>query len=88
MRLPNSKLDMGFCDTRAFNQALLAKQACHLIDTPDSLHARLLRAKYYPHSNLMDTVFSDNTSTAWKGIMHGLDLVKQGLTGGWGTTLE
>ena len=36
----------------------------------------LLRAKYYSNGNLLDTVFSDNSSPAWKGIEYGLQLVK------------
>lgn len=77
--LPKSKGGMGFRDMRAFNQALLAKQAWRLLVAPESLCARLLRAKYYPNGNLLDTVFPSNSSAVWKGIEHGLNLVKKGM---------
>lgn len=79
MMLPKARGGIGFRDMRAFNQALLAKQAWRLIDCPDSLCARLLRAKYYPQGNILDTVFSGNASAVWRGIEHGLDLVKQAI---------
>ena len=79
LRLPKSKSGMGFRDMRAFNQALLAKQAWRLLHTPDSLCARLLRAKYYPNGNLLDTVFPGSGSEVWKGILHGLELIKKGV---------
>lgn len=77
MRLPKSKGGMGLRDMRAFNQALLAKQAWRLIDSPDSLCACLLKAKYYPRGNLLDTVFSSNASAVWKGIEYGLDTTRE-----------
>jgi hypothetical protein len=73
---------MGFRDLRIFNQALLAKQAWHLIDNPDSLCARLLKAKYFLAGNLIDTTFIQNSSPCWQGIMRGLDLLKKELFGG------
>jgi hypothetical protein len=78
MRLPKCKGGMGFRDMCAFNQAMLAKQAWRLLEYPNSLCARLHRAIYYPNGNLLDTVFSDNSSAVWKGIEHGLQLVKMG----------
>lgn len=77
--LPKTMGGMGFRDMRAFNQALLAKQPWRLLDSLDSLCARLLRAKYYPRSNLLDTVFSSSSSAVWKGIVHGLELLKKGI---------
>ena len=68
---------MGFRDLRLFNQALLAKQAWRLLVFPDSLCAKVMKAKYYPHGHLLDTVFPQVTSTTWQGIMHGLELLKK-----------
>jgi len=62
-----------------FNQALLAKQAWRLLLYPNSLCAKLLKAKYYPFGNLLDTSFPQNYSQVWKSIEHGLDLLKQGV---------
>jgi hypothetical protein len=59
---PKSHGGLGFWNFRVFNQALLAKQACRLITKPDSLCARVLKAKYYPNRALHDTVFTANSS--------------------------
>ena len=45
---------MGFKDLKVFNQALLARQAWRLIAHPDSLCARVLKAKYYHGADLLD----------------------------------
>jgi hypothetical protein len=70
---------MGFRDLKLFNQALLARQAWRLIAFPESLCARLLKAKYYPRGELTDTTFIKNSSAGWQGIAHGLELLKKGL---------
>uniref|UniRef100_A0A453E746 Uncharacterized protein n=1 Tax=Aegilops tauschii subsp. strangulata TaxID=200361 RepID=A0A453E746_AEGTS len=79
MKLPKSMGGMGFRDMRAFNQALLAKQAWRLLDTPTSLCARLLKAKYFPSGHLLDIVFPNSGSAVWKGVLHGLELLKKGI---------
>lgn len=58
---------------------LLARQAWRLVHFPDSLCARLLKSKYFPRRNLVDTAFCSNASATWQAIMHGLDLLKQGI---------
>lgn len=70
---------LGFRDIRCFNQALLARQAWRLIESPDSLCARVLKAKYYPNGTITDTAFPSVSSPTWKGIVHGLELLKKGL---------
>jgi hypothetical protein len=68
---------IGFKDMRLFNQALLARQAWRLIEFPDSLCARLLKAKYYPRGSLIDTAFRTNASVTRQSVQHGLDLLKK-----------
>ena len=75
---PKSFGGVGFRDLRVFNQAMLARQAWRLLKFPDSLCARVLRAKYYPAGNLLDTAFIKNASPSWQGVMHGLELLKEG----------
>nr|XP_051205578.1 uncharacterized protein LOC127319648 [Lolium perenne] len=79
-KLTQPKLNggMGFRDFRVYNQALLARQAWRLLQFPDSPCARLLKAKYYPSGHLLDTAFIQDVSATWKGVMHGLELLKQG----------
>lgn len=55
---------MGFKDLRLFSQAMLA---------------RLLKAKYFPRGSLVDTAFCSNASIPWQAIMHGLELLNQGI---------
>ena len=76
---PKNQGGLGFRDMRLFNQALLARQAWRLIGRPESLCTSLLKARYYRHGNLIDTVFTGNASPVWRGIEHGLELLKQGI---------
>lgn len=70
---------IGFRDMRVFNQALLARQAWRLIDNPDSLFARVLKARYYPQGNIIDTVFIGKASSTWQAIAYRLELLKKGM---------
>lgn len=46
---------------------------------PNSLCARLVKARYYPNGNLIDTSFCSNPSQTWQAITHGLELLKKGI---------
>jgi hypothetical protein len=76
---PKSFGVIGFRDPKCFNQALLARQGWRLLHKPNSLCARLLKAKYYPNGNLLDTVFNKYSSSSWKGVEYGLELLKKGI---------
>jgi hypothetical protein len=70
---------IGFRDLQKFNQALLARQAWRLIERPDSLCVRIIKSKYYPNGELLDTSFPQACSASWRGIIYGLELLKKGV---------
>jgi hypothetical protein len=66
-KLGLSKMDggMGFRDLGCFNKALLAKQIWRLWKTPDSLIARIMKAKYYPECSVLEASLGKKPSFAW-----------------------
>lgn len=48
---PKSFGSMGFKNLKAFNIAMIGKQAWKLVTSPNSLITKLLKAKYYPRSD-------------------------------------
>uniref|UniRef100_A0ACD5X9B5 Uncharacterized protein n=1 Tax=Avena sativa TaxID=4498 RepID=A0ACD5X9B5_AVESA len=79
MLRPKDQGGLGFKDMRLFNQALLARQAWRLLKQPNTLCARILKAKYFPQGLLTDTVFTGNASSTWRALEYGLELVKKGI---------
>lgn len=67
----------GIGTEERFNQAML--RAWRLIAFPDSLCARLLKAKYFPRGSLVDTAFCYNASSTWQSILHSLEILKKGI---------
>jgi hypothetical protein len=59
---------MGFKDLRAFNEAFLAKQGWRLITNPQSLVAKILKAKYYPIMDFFKAKQGKNMSYSWQSI--------------------
>ncbi|XP_020867739.1 uncharacterized protein LOC110224809 isoform X1 [Arabidopsis lyrata subsp. lyrata] len=81
---------MGFRDLFKFNIALLAKQSWRILKEPHSLLSRVIKAKYYSKSNLMNAKIGHRPSHAWRSIYQGTQLIKQGLRWriGDGATVE
>jgi hypothetical protein len=80
-KLTRSKMEggLGFRDIHFFNMAMFAKQGRRLVHNPDSLCARVLKAKYYPEGDVLKAVPSQNMSYTWRSILEGLDVLKAGL---------
>ncbi|KAM2101183.1 hypothetical protein ACFX1T_028231 [Malus domestica] len=58
---------------------MLAKVGWWIICNPDSLLAKILRAKYYPTSSFLEAPMGRGTSWGWKGILQGQKILKGGL---------
>jgi hypothetical protein len=75
---PKKEGGMGFRDLNSFNLAILAKQAWRLISNPESLCARVLRAKYYPDGDILKAGPKSGSSYTWQSILAGLNTFKRG----------
>jgi hypothetical protein len=70
---------MGFRDFTYFNQALLAKQVWCLWKSPDSLVAKIMKAKYYPDYSALEAPLGKKPSFAWRSIKGTCNVVWEGL---------
>jgi hypothetical protein len=57
---------LGLRDPHCFNLAMLAKQVWRLLCEPESLCARVLRAKYYPDGKLLKAKMKSGDSFTWQ----------------------
>lgn len=69
---------LGFRDFSAFNDALLAKQVWRLKKDNTSLVARLLKARYFPNSDILEANLGCRPSFIWRSLQGAISLVKGG----------
>ncbi|KAM1767625.1 hypothetical protein TB2_045509 [Malus domestica] len=79
-KLCNAKPEggMGFRNLYAFNLAVLAKQGWRIAQFPDSLTARLLKAKYFPNTSFWDASVSSSSSYCWSSILKAIVVLEKG----------
>ncbi|CAN0825752.1 Uncharacterized mitochondrial protein AtMg00310 [Linum grandiflorum] len=77
--LPKVEGGLGFRNFQAFNQALLARQSWRLLHNPNLLLARLYSARYHSTTSLLTGELGYRPSWGWRSILHGRDLLLQGL---------
>jgi hypothetical protein len=75
---PKSLGGLDFRDFSLFNQAMLGKQSWRLLNEPDSLCARVLKGRYFPHCDFWDAPKPRSSSYTWRSILFGRELVKAG----------
>lgn len=79
MTKPKSLGGLGFRDMEIFNLALLSRQAWRLLQEPDSLSARLLKAIYYPNTSIPEAELGSRPSQIWRAIVDGRNIMKLGI---------
>lgn len=70
---------LGFRSLYDFNLALLGKQAWRLLTRPDSLVARIFKARYYPSCSFLSASIGNNPSYVWRSILAAKDIVQMGV---------
>ncbi|XP_060969989.1 uncharacterized protein LOC115713780 [Cannabis sativa] len=70
---------MGFRHLRDFNLSLLGKQGWRLLVQPDSLVAKIFKARYYPNNSYLDASLGNNPSFVWRSVWEAQQLVRKGL---------
>lgn len=70
---------LGYKDLHSFNMAMLAKQGWRLLTDPTSLCARVLKAKYFPNSDVLHAEPVEGMSYTWRSILRGIQLLKEGV---------
>ncbi|CAM8929085.1 unnamed protein product [Rhodiola kirilowii] len=68
---------LGFRDFVNFNDALLAKQIWRLVTNPDALVSRLIRAKYYKDTDVLQSHLGFRPSFAWRSLWNVKNKISQ-----------
>jgi hypothetical protein len=76
---PKKEGGLGFRDLYGFNIAMLARQAWRMLIDPESLCARVLKARYFPNNSILEATATTGISYAWRSILKGIQLLKEGL---------
>ncbi|XP_019178981.1 PREDICTED: uncharacterized protein LOC109174171 [Ipomoea nil] len=78
MCVPKKYGGMGFKKLHEFNLALLGKQGWRLLTKPDSLMARIFKARYYRDTTFYEATLGGNPSYVWRSIMASQNLIHSG----------
>ncbi|XP_035551035.1 uncharacterized protein LOC118349641 [Juglans regia] len=70
---------MGFRELQNFNTALLAKQCWRIMTMPQFVAARVLKDKYFKHSDLLKAKLGWEPSKIWRSLWGSIGLLKEGL---------
>jgi len=78
LTVPKSFGGMGFKSLKAFNMAMLGKQAWKLLTHPDSLITGLFKARYFPSSDYLASSIGHIPSFVWRSVWSVKAVVENG----------
>lgn len=78
---PNNAGELGFKEIKAFNDAMLAKIGCRIIQDPNSLISQMLMGKYGRNCYFLEFPAPASASHIWRNILAGRQVLHKGL--GW-----
>ena len=76
---PKEEGGLGIRNMAQFNISLLAKQGWRIINNPNSLVALVLKAKYFPSVDFLNSQLGNNISYTWKSIWAAKGILAEGL---------
>ncbi|GAU29062.1 hypothetical protein TSUD_278180, partial [Trifolium subterraneum] len=75
---PKAYGGLGFRNFEAFNKAMVAKQVWNIVQHPNSLVAKLIKARYFPRSSLFEAPLGYNPSFAWCSMWQARQILSLG----------
>lgn len=77
-KLPMHKKDggMSFKSLGTFNLAMLGKQGWRIMTKPDTLIARIYKARYFPRCNFLEAGLGHKPSFVWRSICNSKFILK------------
>lgn len=76
--MAKSKGGVGFRDLHGFNLALLGKHVWNFVNNPQSLVARIYKARYFPNDHVFHARRGGGDSFIWSGIWQAKENLKDG----------
>ncbi|KAH9751892.1 putative reverse transcriptase/RNA-dependent DNA polymerase [Citrus sinensis] len=73
-----SRGGLGFREMSSFNRALVAKQGWRLLQYPELLVTRVLKARYYKETDFLQARAGSNPSYIWRSILWGRQVLQKG----------
>lgn len=69
---------LGLRDLRKFNLDMLAKQCSRLLQQSNGIVSRIMKARYYPNTQLLNAKLGNNPSYVWRSLIAAMEVVKAG----------